>query len=677
MSSYCGSVNRRGEPIEGGDLAAMASGYPRHAPDASGRWVKESAGFYHAMHFTTPELLAEHLPWQDPVSGLVITADVRIDNRSELGADLGLSATKLRSTSDSELVLKCYLLWQEAMLPRLLGDFSFAIWDPRRRTLFCARDHLGVRPFYYTLAGENLIFATDLKAVFAHSKVSKRLNVDQWLAVVTYVDPAPEETFYAGIRRLAPGRWLRFDERGLDGGRYWSLDPSFELPARPDDEYAGEFRRLFTESVRSRLRSAHPVGTHLSGGLDSSAVTCVAREVLRADQNAGHLPLRTVSNIMPTIKQCDESEYITSVVAGGDLAPSYARSDTAGSLFAADDFFEDEPDFVLRANGYLLEQISAASREARIRIILDGFDGDTTVSHGSDRFAELTRAGNWAAFSREASLYARLIPGVRKDILFHTYALPTLDRLATTRQWKRYVTGSIALARHYDRTAVRPLAKHLFQTFSPAWMLSLAKAARAGSKGAGQRSDSFPFFTAPFAAKLRAFEQAHVAEANGEPSARTTQCQALSSGLFSNALEMMDRIYKRYGMEGRHPFLDKRLVEFCVALPSDQKMRHGQGRFIMRSSLRGTLPDAIRLRFGKTDYTAAHVAGFVRYDACQILRLIRALPAHYDAFVKRDALVAYVEHLLKTREFRERQFLDFFHALMSMVLLQKAGLTPP
>jgi asparagine synthase (glutamine-hydrolysing) len=145
-------------------------------PDGAGAWSEESVGLGHRMLHTTPESLNEKLSLVDDRRGLVLTADARLDNRDELITALGFGGRPCEELTDSELILGAYKRWGERCPERLLGDFAFAIWDRRRQELFCARDHIGVKPFYYHRAGKLFVFASEIKALLCVPEVPRRLN---------------------------------------------------------------------------------------------------------------------------------------------------------------------------------------------------------------------------------------------------------------------------------------------------------------------------------------------------------------------------------------------------------------------------------------------------------------------------------------------------------------------
>src|SRR3989442_1004237 len=231
-----------------------------------------------------------------PLAGS-LHADARIDNRAELCSVLSAPST----VTDAELILQAYARWGERCPEHLLGDFAFALWDARRGFLFCARDHFGVKPFYYHhRPGRLFAFASEIKGLLVLSDVPRRLNETR---VADYLVPLLEDkeiTFYEGIVRLPPAHHMTVSRDGVRIEQYWALDPDREIRMKSDGEYAAAFREIFTEAVRCRLARPIPVGSMLSGGLDSSSIVFVAPKLLAED---GSRELHTFSAIFPHLPE--------------------------------------------------------------------------------------------------------------------------------------------------------------------------------------------------------------------------------------------------------------------------------------------------------------------------------------------------------------------------------------
>ncbi len=399
MSAIFGIQHFDGRPVEHLGLERMGRALAHRGPDGSGIWCDGAVGLGHRMLRTTPESLSERLPFTDPSGHFVITGDARLDNRDELIAALGPSAQVSAQSGDTELILAAYRHWGERCPQKLLGDFAFAIWDRKKQSLFCARDHFGVRPFYYYFSPHRtFMFASEVKSLLSLPEVPRELNevrVGDHLADV-FADS--ECTFYRDILRLPPAHYLTVNSEGVRTNCYWALDPSRELQLRSDDEYAEGFRQLFTEAVRSRLRSASPVGSMLSGGLDSSSITCVARGLLANEEQR----LKTFSTVFDKVPRCDEREYINAVLEMEGIDSNFIHGDQDGPFREIDRIHWHEDQAFYAPNFAMVWNIYKTVRESGVRVLLDGHDGDSVVSHGYKYLDELAIAGRWLTFTREA-----------------------------------------------------------------------------------------------------------------------------------------------------------------------------------------------------------------------------------------------------------------------------------
>ena len=313
-------------PDEQLSLRRMTAAIAHRGPDGIRHWVHGPVGLGHLRLQTTPESVRENQPLANSDGTLCLTLDGRIDNRSELRRALESNDFHPRDDSDAELVLRAYECWAEACPNRLLGDFAFAIWDSGRRQLFCARDYVGVRPFYYHRSSSLFAFGSEIRAVLALETVPRRLNESRVADfLVEQLDREDEEsTFYRDVLRLPAGHCLTVGPDRFAQRDYWDLKAPPVLKLGSLREYGEAFRSVFVEAIRCRLRSNHPVGSTLSGGIDSSSVVCTTRELL-----AGELkePLHTISLVDADESKCGETPYIREVLRGGWVIPHIVRSD--------------------------------------------------------------------------------------------------------------------------------------------------------------------------------------------------------------------------------------------------------------------------------------------------------------------------------------------------------------
>ena len=671
MSAIAGIYYPDGQPVNRADLERMIETLAHRGPDGAGVWSEGSVGLGHRMLWTTPESLHERLPLVNETGDLVLTADARIDNRDELIAALGLTDRPPGEITDSQLILAAYEKWGEHCPGKLLGDFAFAIWDERRQKLFCARDHFGVKPFYYYSSGRAFVFASEIKALLCLPEVPRRLNelrVGYHLAM-TVEDKAL--TFYQDIFRLPPAHGMTVSRDRTRLQAYWSLDPSRELRMESDEAYAEAFRELFTETVRCRLRSAFPVGSLLSGGLDSSAVTCVARDLLA--QNGGHR-LHTISAIYDETPECDERRFINAVLGQGNLEPHYVHMDQLSPLADFERVFwhGDEP--FTSPTFYIAWGLSQAAHEQGVRVLLDGLDGDTAVSHGNGYLAELARTGRWAAFAREARAIAQHenLPSV--PLLLEQYGVPYLTELARGWKWVTFAREANELSRHLDVSR-----RNLFRYcgLKPVLPESLKRTWRA-LRGRNRPARSVDSIINPeFASRISLDE--HIKALAGHRSilprtAREEHYRALTSGLIPYVFELANRASTAFSVEARHPFSDRRLLEFCLALPPEQKLYQGWTRIVMRRALAGILPEEVQWRGGKTINSTAFTHGLLNFEDGLLEEVIMNGPGsiepHVDIAALRETYHRYLSQKQPADEIR------VWNAATLALWLRHTSLTP-
>jgi asparagine synthase (glutamine-hydrolysing) len=579
----------------------MLTSLAHRGPDGVGVWHNGPIGLGHRMLWTTPESLQETLPLASKTGNLVLTADARIDNRDALIDTLGFDNRPPREISDSELILAAYEKWGASCPERLLGDFAFAIWDGRQRQLFCARDPMGIKPFYYYHAASTFVFASEIKAILCLSDVPRRLNevkIADFLVPIFYDHIS---TYYQDVLRLPPAHSMTVGPAGVQSRSYWRLDPSRELRLGADEEYVEAFRELFTEAVRCRLRSAFPVGSTLSGGLDSSSIACTAGKLLIVN---GQPRLHTFSAIFPSMAEedprIDERPYIETVLALGNFAPHYVHADRCKPLA---DVALHKDEVLAAPNWYMVSPLFSAAHKHGVRVLLSGFDGDVTVSYGYEYLDELARTEKWADFARQAHALAQRRPGTNATRYLQHHGLPYLTELVRQGRWWAFAkqvnesAAHFALSRQYLflHAGLRPFAPKPLrrvwhrlhgrvQPQAPAWGLNHA---------------INPVFAQRIglAKRVQAFEMTRKS-----PSAHHLREQHgldLMSGDMQYLLGMFDQSAATFALEQRYPFFDRRLMEFCLALPFDHKLREGWTRAILRRAMENILPPIVQWRTDK------------------------------------------------------------------------------
>ena len=596
MSAIAGIYHLNGELVEHEHLNNMIDALAHRGVDNRGIWLESVVGFGHRMLWTTPESLSETLPFANETQELVITADARIDNRQELISLLNLEGICAEKITDSQLILASYEKWGDDCPDKLLGDFSFAIWDKPRQIVFCARDHFGIKPFYYYHSQDVFVFASEIKGLFCIPKVPRQLNevrVGDFLSSTLF---DKEITFYKNIVRLPPAHKMKIGRETKEIISYWSLNPEYELKLSSDQEYADKFREIFTEAVSCRLRSAYPVGSMLSGGLDSSSIACMARKILTTEKKQN---LNTFSSVFPEVPKSDESFFIDTVVSQGGVQPYYFYGDKASPLVDIEKslWHQDEPIFA--CNLYINWKTYEQANQSGVRIVLDGFDGDNTVSHGFGYLKELAAAKRWLKLIVEIKGYTKHFgysfwQKLWSYINYYGFQ-PTIHRYKVLRFiWYRY--------------------KNLEQK----WQKQFASKNRVFSW--------LSIFNREFADKINMRERRRNLQKKRYGSTtnqRQEHFHDINSGLLPTTLEVLDRTAAAFSVEVRYPLWDKRLVEFCLSLPTEQKMQNGWTRMIMRRAMEGILPKEIQWRGGKGNLGHSFEHGLKTFEREKIAKMLK------------------------------------------------------
>ncbi len=556
MSGIVGMVSVDGRPADRALLQQMTASLAYRGPDAQQIWSEGPAGFGHALLRSTRESLDERQP-ASLDQQVWITADARVDGRAELIAKLDSHGRRgLKTPPDGELILHAYHVWGEDCVQHLLGDFAFAIWDGPSKRLFCARDHFGVKPFYYARLSDCLVFSNTLDCVRLHPQVSDCLNE---LAVGDFLlfdlNQDPTTTTFADIQRLPPAHTLTWSQGDLRVRRYWQLPIEDPLQYKQPSDYIEQFLELLRRAVEDRLR-AERVAIFMSGGLDSTTVAATARRLLPKPSAPGELRAYTVvyDRLIP-----DEERYYTQLAA--------QTLDIPVEFFVADDYklYErwDQPE--LQTPEPVHHPLAAIAADqfrqvaARHRVALTGYGGDPALSTSLSSHA------------------LRLAKGLR------------LGRLA--RDLAQYLMAEGRMSRLYVRTRLRILfGKNRWRRFYPGWL----------NEDFARRWD--------LAAR---WEQVNNKPMPFHPT-RPNAYQSLLHEYWPSLFEGEDPGVILLPLESRHPFFDLRLVQFLLRLPP---LPWCSDKELLRAAMRGFLPEAVRLRRKSPMAGDPFVAAMRRGDA--------------------------------------------------------------
>ncbi len=403
MSGIVGIVNLDGAPVNRQLLQQMLGIVAYRGPDARGIWIDGHVGFGHVLLRTTRESLREQQPRS--LDGQVwITADARVDGRGDLIQEFEYNGrSDLKAVADVELILQAYHVWGEDCVKHLLGDFAFAIWDGRRRRLFCARDHFGVKPLYYAQTASSLLFASDVDTLRQHPGVSSALSE---LAVGDFLlfggNQDESTTIYRDIRRLMPAHRLIVTRGTPRLDRYWTLPTGGYIRYANDDDYVAHFRKLLRTAVEDRLRTDR-VACMMSGGMDSTAVAAIASKYLCRN----HGEVRAYTIIHDRLLPDDHEKYFAGLVVETLGIPvDYLVADPY-RLFERWDEPEMRSQQPVEASTMAMWVDFLHLLAGQSSVVLTGLGGDPAMAGSCSYSVDLLRRGHIGRFLVEAARHVR------------------------------------------------------------------------------------------------------------------------------------------------------------------------------------------------------------------------------------------------------------------------------
>lgn len=507
-----------------------------------------------------------HQPMSLPDTGLHIVFNGEIYNYLELRDELRALGYTFQSGSDTEVLLKCYQHWGKDCVSRFNGIWSFAIWDDRRKQLFCSRDRFGVKPFYYTEINGLLFFGSEIKQLLPYidrNRLNRRMI---WRGMkINAMHVYRDETYYDQIKSLTPGTNLIASSGNIQLERYYQLDPcQFESSTLTFPEAVERYQELFRSAIELQSRSDVEVGSCLSGGLDSSAIVCIASGL--ASQR-----VQTFSAYFQDLPALDERKWINAVASStgsiNHLISPIAH--VAWQEFENVTWYNDLPPGAGFAAQYAVTRLAASKG---IKVLLDGQGSDEITGgykHAHYRYvADLLRNGKLLKALQE-EYYA----GAEKSIK---------DKLGHLS--KSLLSALLPESMLYQLEFLH----YRFEPFSPEFLSQWSL--KPGKEILSEISDLD-------AGKLSTFLYNMV---------YTTSLQTL--------LHYEDRMSMAASVESRVPFLDHRLVEFAFSLPSEYKVGQGRGKLVHREAMRGIVPPEIFNRRSKAIFGTPFHALWMRKD---------------------------------------------------------------
>ena len=583
MCGIAGVLERRGVADQQ-VLASMVERLHHRGPDARGLWLgdrghgDEGVGLGHAR-LSIIDLAGGAQPMSALDGQVTISFNGEIFNHVELRSELEAKGHRFRTHSDTEVLLRGYLEYGEDVVRELNGQWAFAIWDRRERSFFASRDRLGVRPFYYFCDPARFVFASEIKAIFAHPAVPRRLDLGGIDQVLTYWTTVPPRTAFEGISELPPGHSLRLRDGQVSSRAHFRLDYG-EVDRRPAGDLADELRETLISATRLRLERADvPVGAYLSGGLDSSAVTAMASRFT-------DVPLKTFSVVFEDA-EFDESKYQRQVI-------EHLGVEHHQVLCTAGDIGEAFPDVVAHAEQPIVRTaptplflLSRLVRESGYKVVLTGEGADELLG-GYDIFKEAKVRRFWARQPQ-----SKLRPLLLRKL--YPY-IPSIQK-----QSDEYLQGFFH-ARPDDLS--NPFFSHL-----PRWELT-------------QKTKIFYAADVKQTLAARLDADGAYADMAGELPAGFAQWDYFSQAQFFETRYLLpgyilssqgDRVAMAHSVEMRHPFLDFRVAKLAMRLPIHLRMYGLDEKHLLKRAVADLVPTFLMKR-PKQPYRAPDASAFFAGD---------------------------------------------------------------
>lgn len=577
MCGIAGIVHSDGTRADAENLCQMIRMLRHRGPDDCGIYVERNLGLAHAR-LSIIDPAGGHQPMHNRDKSLWITFNGEIFNYLELREELLRKGHRFATQSDTEVILHSYEENGEDCVASFNGQWAFAIWDARKRKLFLSRDRLGVRPLFYTSCHGAFLFASEIKSLLAYPGVARELDRVALDQIFTFWFTLPPRTIFHGIHELAPAHCLTLQNGRIKVRNYWRLDYSPLAPARTTDEreqqdFADRLLELLIDATRIRLRADVPVGAYLSGGLDSSVITALARKFTDT-------PVKTFSVTFDD-PEFDERVYQEEVSGRLGIERHEVRCsyDDIGKAFPAVIWQTENP--ILRTAPSPLFMLSRLVRENGYKVVLTG-EGSDEMLGGYDIFKEAKIRRFWAAQPDSS---------VRPILLKRLY--PYLPKLQMQ---------SPAYLRKFFQVAPDDLAS-VFFSHLPRWELT---------------SRLKLLFSEEVRTQLQSEDR------YGELQERLPQgyrqwdpfCQAqyleamfLLPGYILSS--QGDRMAMAHSVEGRFPFLDHRVVQLAATIPPHLKMRVLNEKYILKRCAAHLLPESVKAR-PKQPYRAPDGKSFFR-----------------------------------------------------------------
>jgi asparagine synthase (glutamine-hydrolysing) len=577
MCGISGMLRLDGGQADPRQLERMIATLHHRGPDANGVHISGPAGFAHAR-LSIIDLKSGGQPMSSVDGRFWITFNGEIFNYVELREELIGKGHPFATRSDTEVILEAYREYGEECVHHFNGQWSFGIWDTEERKLFLSRDRLGVRPLFYTQTASSFLFASEMKAILACPEVSAEMDLRALDQIFTFWGTLAPRTPFKNVFQLPPGHSLTIENNEVRVKPYWSLSyaPDDSLTDQDEGRLADELLDLLQDATRIRLRSDVPVGAYLSGGIDSTVTTALAKNLVGDRLRSFSISFEDAefdeSSFQQEASKFLATQHTNVCCSGRDIAEAFPRMI----------WHTESP--VIRTAPAPMFLLSKFVRDSGYKVVLTGEGADEMLG-GYDIFKEAKIRRFWGQ-----NLESKWRPLLLKRLY------PYMQDMQ--KQPPEYL-------KHFFRVSAEDLESPFFSHL-PRWELT-----------AKLKS----LFSADVRAELRGYnaldeiEQALPAEFYRWPhfsQAEYLEAKYLLPGYILSS--QSDRMAMAHSVEGRFPFLDYRVAAFAAKLPARMKMKVLNQKYLLKRAFAGRIPDSITRR-PKQPYRAPDGKSFFGPDS--------------------------------------------------------------
>lgn len=575
MCGVAGIIDYNGHKNSVDAVSSMLRTIRHRGPDESGIYNSPCATIGN-VRLSIIDIAGGQQPMSDSSGRYQIVFNGEIFNYRELRDEIVKKGIRLRTESDTEVLVQLYAIYGQYCLPKLNGQFSFAIWDRIKEELFLARDRVGIRPLFYNLTEGVFTFGSEIKALFSQEFISREFSPQNLAQIYTFWSAVTPNTAFKNVFELPPGHFAIYNRQGLYTERFWQLEISNKMPDISADYASERFNELLTGATRLRLRADVEVAAYLSGGLDSSATVALIKQIEPGVLNTFSIGF--------TEKDFDESSYQREAVKHLDTnhRSIVCTPDDIASHFPAVVWHSEIP--VLRTAPAPMMILSGLVRENGIKVVITG-EGSDEILAGYDIFREAKIRRFWAE-QPDSRLRPALLKRIYPDIPHLRNASPSILKMFFG--YKLNDTDN-------------PYYSHLLR-----WNNS---------------NHILKHFTSNIKTELNGYSPLNtlssIIPAGFEKWEDLAKAQWLETTIFMSGYLLSsqgDRMGMANSVEGRYPFLDHRVIEFCAGLPPGMKLRGLNEKYLLKKTVKGKIPDSIIVR-PKQPYRAPVTSSFLSKGA--------------------------------------------------------------